>query len=140
MRFWPTASGRKIEQLGWPRLDIRYRSGSRYPEGATLHLETPDRHPLTIEVECLTGIPLHLGCGYGTDPDWNHGRWMGESWRRVVRFDYADPAVRAKLPWGGIDHLARATCDGRTGYGIFEHGTVGRHDPTGMGDVNAVAP
>ena len=140
VRFWPTASGGKVEQLGWPKLDIRYRPGSRYPEGATVHLETPDRRPLVIEVDCLTGIPLHLGCGYGSDPEWNHGRWMGESWRRVVTFDYRDPAVQAKLPWGGIDHLARATCDGRTGYGIFEHGTVGRHDPTGMADVAAVAP
>jgi hypothetical protein len=34
-RVW--ADGR-VEQLGWPRYDIRYRSGSRHPEHATLHL------------------------------------------------------------------------------------------------------
>ena len=40
----------------------------------------------------------------------------------------------------GTDHLARATCDGQTGYGVFEHGTVGRHVPTGMEDITSVAP
>jgi hypothetical protein len=139
VRFWPAGSGRRVEQLGWPRLDIRYRPGSRAPLGATVHVETPDGQRLAIEVECLTGIPLHVGCGYGNDPEWNHGRWMGESWRRVVTYDYTDPAVQARAPWGGNDHLARATCEGRTGYGIFEHGTVGRHDPTGMADLHAVA-
>jgi hypothetical protein len=140
VRFWPTATGRKLEQLGWPEIDIRYRPGTRYPEGATLHLKTVDRRPLDIDIACLTAIPLHLGCGYGNDPEWNHGRWMGESWRRIVTFDYSDPTLRAKLPWGGIDHLARATCEGQTGYGIFEHGTIGRHNPTGMTDISAVAP
>jgi hypothetical protein len=48
--------------------------------------------------------------------------------------------VQAKLPWGGLDHLARATCEGQIGYGIFEHGTIGRHNPTGMAGINAVAP
>jgi hypothetical protein len=140
VRFWPAAAGRKVEQLGWPEIDIRYRHGTRYPEGATLHLKTVDRKPLDIDIACLTGIPLHLGCGYGSDPEWNHGRWMGESWRRIVTFDYTDPTVQAKVPWGGIDHLARATCEGQTGYGIFEHGTIGRHNPTGMVDITAVAP
>jgi len=140
VRFWPSATGRKVEQLGWPEIDIRYRSGTRYPEGATLHLKTVDRKPLEIEIETLTSIGLHLGCGYGNDPEWSHGRWMGAQWRRVLTVDYSDPDVQAKLPWGGLDHLARATCEGETGYGIFEHGSVGRHDPTAMSDISAVAP
>ena len=139
VRYWPTATGRRLEQLGWPEVDIRYRPGTRIPEGATIHLRTVDRRPLDIEVDCLTSIPLHLGCGYGNDPEWNHGRWMGESWRRLIELDYTDPEVQARIPWGGIDHLARATCDGQTGYGIFEHGTIGRHDPTGMTDLTSVA-
>ncbi len=67
VRYWPTATGHKVEQLGWPDVDIRYRSGSRYPEGATLHLQTVDRKPPEIDIACLTGIPLHLGCGYGNE-------------------------------------------------------------------------
>ena len=131
VRVWPSATGRKMEQLGWPEIDIRYRSGTRIPEGATLHLKTIDRKPLDLEIECLTGIPLHLGCGYGSGDGWSHGMWMGESWVNGRTYDYADPEIQAKVPWGGTDHLARATLDGQTGYGVFEHGTVGRHLPSG---------
>ena len=62
------------------------------------------------------------------------------AWATVRTYDYRDPEVQAKLPWGGIDHLARATYDGETGYGIFEHGTIGRHDPSGFDDFMSVAP
>ncbi len=140
LRVWPASSGRAPEQLGWPQIDIDYRSGTRLPRGATLQLTTLDRRTSILEIECLTGIPLHLGCGYGTAADWNHGRWMGESWVRGVTYDYTDPAVQALLPWGGIDHLARATLDGQVGYGTFEHGSVGRHAPSGMSGIGSVAP
>ena len=140
VRVWPSATGRKMEQLGWPEIDIRYRSGTRIPTGATLHLKTVDRKPLELDIECLTGIPLHLGCGYGAGDGWNHGMWMGESWVTGREYDFTEPETAAKLPWGGIDHLARASMEGQTGYGVFEHGTVGRHEPTGMADISSVAP
>jgi hypothetical protein len=141
VRFWPSATGRRTEQLGWPEVDIDYRSGTRYPERVRLRLKTVDRKPLDLELDLSPGIPLHLGPGYGLgDADWSHGRWMGESWTRVLTYDHDDPEVQAKLPWAPIDHVARATCDGQTGHGIFEHGTIGRHVPTGMEDLGSVAP
>ena len=91
-------TGPKLEQLGWPEIDIIYRPGTRIPERATLHLRTVDRRSLQIDLESLSAIPLHFGCGYGNDPEWNHGRWMGESWRRVISFDYLDPEVQAACP------------------------------------------
>jgi hypothetical protein len=30
--------------------------------------------------------------------------------------------------------------DGEEGWGLFEHATIGRHDPTGMADWSSVAP
>jgi hypothetical protein len=141
VRFWPSATGRKVEQLGWPEVDIRYRSGTRIPEAVTLRLRTVDRKPLDLDIDLSPGIALHLGPGYGSgDRDWRHGQWMGDSWARVITYDYTDPEVQAKLPWAPIDHVARATCDGQTGYGIFEHGTIGRHAPSGMADLSSVAP
>jgi hypothetical protein len=139
VRVWPSATGRKMEQLGWPEIDIRYRPGTRIPEGATLHLKTVDRKSLELDIECLTGIPLHFGCGYSSGDGWNHGMWMGESWVNGRTYDFTDPEVAAKIPWGGTDHLARATLEGQRGYGVFEHGTVGRHLPTGMADLSAVS-
>jgi hypothetical protein len=66
--------------------------------------------------------------------------WMGQSWTAGRSYDFTDPEIQAKVAWGGTDHLARATLDGQIGYGVFEHGTVGRHAPTGMDDITSVAP
>ena len=85
-------------------------------------------------------MPLNVGCGYGGDPDWGHGQWRGRDWCERVEYDLTDPAVAGRVPFSVVDHVARATCNGEVGYGIFEHGTVGRHDPTGFTDLFSVAP
>lgn len=133
------ADGR-VEQLGWPRVEIDYRSGTRHPERARLHLSTPDGKPLLLEVETLTFVALHIGAGYGGDPEWSHGQWKGPGWSWTSGYDLTDPEIACRVPWGVSDHVARATCDGRTGWGMFEHGTLGRHDPTGFADYSSVAP
>ncbi|MBX3314198.1 MAG: hypothetical protein KF906_07740 [Actinobacteria bacterium] len=140
VRVWPGPTGRRMEQLGWPEIDIRYRPGTRFPEGATIRCTTVDRRDLEIELDCTTAIPLHVGPGYLPADDWSHGMWMGEEWTTGRTYDFGDPDVRAKLPWGSIDHLASARCDGQQGFGIFEHASVGRHAPTGMDDYFSVAP
>ncbi len=136
-RVW--ADGR-VEQLGWPRVDIRYRSGTRHPESATLHLADARGNPVTVDVETLGFVALHIGAGYGGDPDWAHGQWRGRDWCERVSYDLTDPAVAGRVPWGVVDHVARATCDGAEGWGMFEHGSLGRHDPTGFVDWTSVAP
>jgi hypothetical protein len=130
----------RIEQLGWPEVEIRYRSGTRHPEGATLHLRAGDGKPLDVDVDTLGSVPLHLGAGYGGDPDWGHGRWMGRAWSDAKVYDLTDPEIRARVPFGVIDHVARATCNGAEGWGLFEHGTFGRHDPSGFTDWGSLAP
>lgn len=136
-RIW--ADGR-VEQLGWPRIDITYRSGTRDPERAVVELATAAGEPLTLEVEALIGAPLHVGGGYGGDPDWSHGRWMGADFSERRDYDLTDPSVAALIPFGVTDHVARATCGGAEGWGLFEHGSIGRHDPSGFADLGAVAP
>ncbi|KAA9166184.1 hypothetical protein FPZ12_004190 [Amycolatopsis acidicola] len=133
------ADGR-VEQLGWPRIDIRYRSGSRHPEAATVHLTTPEGKPLVVEIETVTSIALQIGAGYGGDPDWSHGQWKGRDWSSASVYDLTSPEIIARLPWGISDHVARARCDGRTGWGMFEHASMGRHDPTGFADWTSLAP
>ena len=55
-------------------------------------------------------------------------------------YDLTDPAIVARrMPFGVIDHVGRATCDGAEGWGLFEHGTMGRHDPSGFA-TGTVAP
>lgn len=129
----------RVEQLGWPRAEISYRPGTRHPESARLQLTDPAGAPLTLELETVTSLPLHVGAGYSGDPDWSHGQWMGQNWTRSAVYDLTDPAVAARIPWGVTDHLARAWLGGEAGWGLFEHASMGRHDPTGFADWSSVA-
>jgi hypothetical protein len=136
-RVWPDG---RVEQLGWPRVSIRYRSGTRHPEAARFHLADPAGTPLTLDVETLTSVPLHVGAGYGSDPDWSHGRWMGRGWSSAAAYDLADPAVAARIPFGVTDHAARARLGDEEGWGMLEHASIGRHDPSGFADWSSVSP
>ncbi|HET9899136.1 MAG TPA: hypothetical protein VFQ44_29785 [Streptosporangiaceae bacterium] len=131
------ADGR-VEQLGWPHLAIRYAPGTRHPLGATIALTDPSGKAVRLEVETVTSLPLHVGAGYSGDPDWGHGRWMGRGWASTAVYDLTDPAVAGRIPFGVTDHLARATLDGEEGWGMFEHASMGRHDPSGFADWSSV--
>ena len=136
-RVWPHG---RVEQLGWPEIDITYSPGTRHPESATLHLRDADRKDVRIDVTTLGFVPLHIGGGYGGDPDWSHGRWMGRGWAEGSTYDLTDPAVAGRTPFGVCDHVARATLQGAEGWGLFEHATFGRHDPSGFADWGSLAP
>jgi hypothetical protein len=132
------ADGR-VEQLGWPHVEISYRPGTRDPERATITCTTPDGKPFVLEVESLLGVPLHLGGGYGGDGDWAHGTWRGADFRELLTYDVTSPEHAGKVMFGVIDHVGRAVAtgtgaDGVEGWGLFEHGVLGRHDPSGFTD------
>ena len=57
-----------------------------------------------------------------------------------MTYDVTDPAHAGRLLFGVIDHVARATCDGAEGWGLFEHAALGRHDPSGFPDWTTPAP
>jgi hypothetical protein len=137
VRVWPDG---RVEQLGWPLVDITYKSGTRHPEKATLRFVRSMGEPLVLEVETLLALPLNVGAGYGGDPDWGHGRWCGEKFAEGLVYDLTDPAVAGRMPFSVVDHAARATLDGEEGWGLFEHGTFGRHDPSGFADWDSVSP
>jgi hypothetical protein len=137
VRVWPDG---RVEQLGWPVIEIGYRPGTRHPLSARLRCAAQDGTPVVIEVETLTSLALHVGAGYGGDPDWGHGRWYGRGFAEGRRYDLTDPAVAGRVPYGVIDHVARATCDGAEGWGLFEHASLGRHDPSGFADWSSVSP
>ena len=130
-----------IEQLGWAEPRVTYRSGTRYPTGASIALRGRDGRALDLEIEVLGPMPLSVGLGYGPDDDgWNHGRWMGHDWAQRVDHDLTAEPASTRMAWSMIDHAARATFDGETGYGIFEHLSLGRHDPSGFADITSMAP
>ncbi|WP_405602128.1 MULTISPECIES: hypothetical protein [unclassified Streptomyces] len=128
-------------QLGWPQADITYRTGTRHPESAVVHLTDPlSRKPLEIGVEILASSPLAVGAGYPPADDWQHGTWRGRDWTDRRSYDLSDPAAHPLAAYGVIDHAARFTLDGQVGHGIFEHGSFGRHDPSGFTGYDSVAP
>ncbi len=138
-RIFPASSGRAPEQLGWPEVDITYRSGTRHPERAVIHLTDRNRKPIELEIETVGEMPLGPGTGYGGD-EWTHGRWMGRGWTEGVVHDWTQPALAARTPFMLHDHVARATLDGAEGWGLFEHASIGRHDPTGFAEFTSMAP
>ncbi len=141
-RIWKDG---RIEQLGWPRVKIHYTSGTRIPTGATIDATTPEGAALRFEVESKLPVPIHVGGGYGGDSDWIHGMWKGEKYTERFTYDMTDPAIIGRAGFGVIDHVGRAVCheaDGSTheGWGLYEHGALGRHDPSGFADWLTVAP
>jgi hypothetical protein len=72
--------------------------------------------------------------------EWLHGAWRGPGWVESAVYDFDDPTVAARTPWGVVDHVARATAGDEIGWGLFEHGTIGRHAPSGFTDLGSVAP
>ena len=135
----------RVEQLGWPRVKIHYRSGTRIPTGATIDATAPDGTPVHLDVESKLPVPIHVGGGYGGDSDWLHGVWKGEKFVERLTYDMTDPAIIGRSGFGVIDHVGRAMCrdgDGNPveGWGLYEHGALGRHDPSGFEDWLTVAP
>lgn len=140
VRVWPASSGRPVEQLGWPRYEVHYRPGTREAVGATITACAPDGTPLVFEVESKGFIALNTGLGYGTDAEWNHGRWLGRGVVQRADFDYTSPEAPAKVAFGTIDHVGRATLGSVEGWGLFEHMSIGAHAPSGFTDFGSVAP
>jgi hypothetical protein len=134
----------RVEQLGWPRVKVHYRSGTRIPTGATIDATDPTGAPMRFDVESRLPVPIHVGGGYGGDCDWLHGTWKGAGFTERLTYTMTDPAIVARSGFGVIDHVGRAVCvhDGREveGWGLFEHGALGRHDPSGFHDWLTVAP
>ncbi len=130
----------RVEQLGWPRAEISYQPGTRHPQAAVITLADRTGERVCVEIETGLALPLHVGAGYSGDPDWSHGRWMGQDWSGSAVYDLTDPAVAGRIPFGVVDHVARARMDGEEGWGMLEHASMGRHDPSGFADWSSVAP
>ncbi|MHB1444806.1 MAG: hypothetical protein ACYCTI_08905 [Acidimicrobiales bacterium] len=140
VRLAPLTAGGAEEQLGWPRFEMTYRPGTRYPQRATIQMATADGTAVAAEVEPVNGISLNIGCGYGADPEWAHGQWKGEGWVDSSVYDLADPEVAARSSFSLIDHVAKVRVGDQEGMGIFEHGCLGRHDPSGFMGWESMGP
>ena len=60
--------------------------------------------------------------------------WKGPAFTERRTYDLTAPEVAGRVMFGVIDHVGRAVIDGQEGWGLFEHGALGRHDPSGFAD------
>ena len=87
-----------------------------------------------IEIEAESLIPnyIALGTGYGLEPDvWHHGMYHGPE--TVVQGKiYEVPEIATIGAYAVVDHAARFTYDGHTGYGLYEHAFSGAMPKYGL--------
>jgi len=75
---------------------------------------------LQLEVEPRTPIHLGVGTGYGFDPEWRHGRYVGDLVVQERQWDLGTDEGRSAM-WGIVDSSATVTLDGKVGHGLFEY-------------------
>ena len=130
-----------VREMAEMRHEIRWRKGTRWPEGAALHFVSREGQSWEIELEPMLRFQMH-GIGY-QHPNWAHGCWRGElvtaaeSWR----LDELDPL----LPQHVHAHTlcrARLRGDGRVreGHGLLETIAFGPHAPSGLRSLLDGAP
>ncbi|WP_216695821.1 hypothetical protein [Dietzia psychralcaliphila] len=129
----------RVEQLDGVRVTVDYRAGTRIPRGVHVDFMNRKGDTIHLDVESKLFAPIAFGSGYGGDSSWAHGSWKGEGFTERVSFDLTDPDVMAGAAFSLIDHVGRAVCteaDGTTreGAGLFEHGVIGPHHPSGFTD------
>ena len=128
-------------------MKIHYRSGTRPPVGATIEATAADGSPVVIEADAQCATPLHIGGGYGGDPDWGHGQWKGENFVERVTYDLTDPAVNGRAAFGVIDRSVDTGCAAArptapsTRVGVLpEHGSFACTVRRALNDWGDVAP
>jgi hypothetical protein len=66
------------------------------------------------------------------EEDWRHGMHQGELVVQGLDMDHDEVGGRGQF--GGVDHVARFEYEGKTGYGLHEHGFFGEFSKYGMDD------
>ena len=98
----------RVEQLGWPRVKIHYRSGAGFRPGAAIGAtDAAGRCSVSTWVEAASTDPRRrrLRRRLGLDPRRVEGRSSPSAHLRHER-----PAIIGRSGFGVIDHVGRAVC------------------------------
>jgi hypothetical protein len=131
--------GGPVVQLGHPRHEFEFISGTREIRRARVHMTEPDGSPLVIDIEPLLNVYLGVGTGYGNDEDWRHGMYQGPLAVQGLKYDFRNPDDKKKMT-GFIDAVARCTVGSDVGYGLWEYIIAGQNDRYGFKTYEDVAP
>jgi hypothetical protein len=140
VRIHSTTGGGAVEQMGSPRFDFTYQSGTRELTRARVEVEDASGKPLIIEATPLRTVYLAAGSGYIPQPDWTHGMYQGELVVQGKTYDVSTAEARAAL--GPLyETLSRYELStGEVGYGLLENLVVGTYLPHGFANPGAMAP
>lgn len=125
------------EKMASATKEIRWKSGTRWPESAALTFVKRDGTKLRIELEPSFRFQM-MGIGY-QHPEWGHAVWRDEldtgyeSWR----LDEVEPDEYCTIH---VHNVVRATMGEHRGIGILETIVFGRHAPSGFRDLFDGAP
>jgi len=114
------------------RHHLQWHPGTRMIQRASISLEEANHTPHHIELQPMNSIYM-LGLGYG-HPQWGHGMWQGdeaihgEVWK-LSEIDHND------LRFQHVLHICRTSIEDEEGSGLLEQLCLGRHKPSGFGDL-----
>jgi hypothetical protein len=130
-RIWSDPA-REVEELGPAEYEHELVPGTRMMTGSRLRFPQAPGGPLEIRCEPLLYAFIALGTGYGVEADWRHGMYQGPLVVQGKRYVTAEIEALGQLTL--VDHVARYTCGGHVGYGLYEHAFVGPFEKYGMRD------
>ena len=130
-RIWSDPA-RPIEELGRVVYEHKLKPGTRMMTGSVVRFPDAPGGALEITCEPLLHAFIAIGTGYGVENDWRHGMWQGPLVVQGKQYKTAEIAPLGQLTI--VDHVARFTYGGRTGYGLYEHGFFGPFRKYGMRD------
>ena len=135
----------RIEQLGWPRIETTYVSGTRTPKSGRVSCTLPDGTPVTIDLEGLLPMPITSAAATAATPTGATASGRATKFTERRTYDMTDPAIVGRVPFGLTDSVGRAVWneegkEPQEGWGLYEHGVLGLHEPTGFTDWFTHAP
>jgi hypothetical protein len=138
VRVWHDPE-READWLGTPEWDHDMVSGTRLLSGSRITFPDAPEGPITMEGRPLLTNFISIGTGYGMDEDWRHGMWQGEE-EVVQALELKVDEIRPLAQYGVVDSVGEFTYDGKTGYGLYEHGFFGPFEKMQLHDRGDLHP
>ena len=138
MRVWKDPA-RKPEWLGHPQWEHDMIPGTRLLSGSRITFPDGPEGSITVDCKPLLTNFISIGTGYGMDEDWRHGMWQGED-EVVQALEFAVDEIRPLAQYGVVDSVGEFTYDGKTGYGLYEHGFFGPFEKMNLHDQGDLHP
>jgi hypothetical protein len=139
-KIYNIGSERPDEEMGTPRHEFTYQSGTRELERAVTRFAHPSGEEISMTHTPLRTVYLKAGSGYLPSGDWGHGMYQGPLVVQGLTWDIGDPAVRKDIALLNETLCRFELSTGEVGYGMHENLCIGVYKPYGFDTPESVAP